>query len=56
MSMLHESEEDGDEGILSIYDTPFVLSTYVAVEAARDMIYGRGLPLRTSYRDQDVFR
>ena len=35
MSMLHESEEDGVEGIPSVYDTPFGLSTYyLAVEAA----------------------
>ena len=32
--MLHESEEDGVEGILSLYDTPFGLSTYLAVDAA----------------------
>ena len=34
MFMLHESEEDGVEGILSLYDTPFGLSTYLAVDAA----------------------
>ena len=32
--MLHESEKDGVEGILPVYDTPFGLSTYLAVEAA----------------------
>ena len=32
--MLHEIEEDGVEGILSLYDTPFGLSTYLAVDAA----------------------
>ena len=34
MSMLHESGEDSVEGILSVYNTPFGLSTYLAVEAA----------------------
>ena len=29
VAMLHESEEDGVEGILSLYDTPFGLSTYI---------------------------
>ena len=34
MSILHESEEDSVEGIISVYNTPFGLSTYLAVEAA----------------------
>ena len=32
--MLYVSEEDGVEGIISVYDTPFGLSTYLAIEAA----------------------
>ena len=34
MSMFHESEEDSVEDIISVYNTPFGLSTYLAVEAA----------------------
>ena len=47
MSMLHESEEDGVEGILSVYDTPFGLSTYPAVEAA-----SYDIRLRSTVKDE----